>query len=185
MPAFYLTFIAAMLAGIGARDQITIAGLALAQGRRPAVLIVAIVTGVLSAAFAGWAAHWMLGQLPPPARSIFAGLALALAGIESMVLAPRRGLREPTNSLGALALVLLAHQATDAVRFVVFGLGVGLAGPWPAGVGGALGSAVLVTFAWGQPGFFEKPALRLIRRVTGAALLLAAAVIVFRQFGIL
>lgn len=185
MPAFYLTFIAVLLAGIGARDQLTIAGLALRQGRRPAVLIVAIISSVLTALAAAWGAGWMLAHLPPPARTIFAAFALGAAGLESLLFAPRRNPKEPTNSLGALAIVLLAHQATDAVRFMVVGMGVGLAGPLPAGAAGVLGGTALVTFAWGWPEALETPAARWIRRVVGAILLLVALALFLRQIGIL
>lgn len=185
MPAFYLTFIAVLLAGIGARDQVTIAGLAAGQGRRPAVLIVAMTTSIATAALAAYAAMLMLAQLPPPARTIFAAIALGMAGLESMVLAPRRDLREPTNSLGALALVLLAHQVTDAARFLVFGMGVGFAGPGPAGAAGALGGVILVAFAWARPELLGTVAARWMRRVVGAALLTVAIGMFLRQIGIL
>jgi hypothetical protein len=185
MPAFYLTLIAVLLAGLGARDQATVAGLAARQGRRPAVLIVAIAAAVLTALIAAYAARFMLTQLPPPARTIFAAIALGLAGLESMVLAPRQTPREPTNSLGALALVLVARQVTDAARFVVFGLGVGLAAPWYAGAAGALGGAVLVAFAWARPDLLATPAARWTRRAAGVLLLLAATVMFLSEFGIL
>ncbi|MEE4453968.1 hypothetical protein [Novosphingobium resinovorum] len=185
MPAFYLTLIAVLLAGFGARDQLIVAGLSLRQGRRPAVLVVALLTCIATAALAAWAAALMLERLPPPARTIFAAIALALAGLESMILAPRRDLREPTNSLGALALVLLAGQLTDAARFLVFGMGVGLAAPSTAGVAGALGGIVLATFAWRCPELLGAPAARWTRRVTGTVLVLAALAMGMRQIGIL
>lgn len=185
MPAFYLTLIAVLLAGIGARDQVTVAGLALRQGRRPGVLLAALLSAVLTAVFAAWAARVALAELPPPARSIFAAIALGMAGLESMVLAPRRDPREPTNSLGALLLVLLMHQVTDAQRFLVFGMGVGLAGPVPAGIAGALGGGALVTFAWVRPDLLDRPAARRTRRVIGALLALAALAIALSEFGIL
>lgn len=185
MPALYLTLIAVLLSGLGARDQATVAGLAARQGRRPAVLIVAVLASVLTALAAAYAAQFMLEQLPPPARTIFAAIALGLAGLESMVLAPRRTPREPTNSLGALALVLLAHQITDAARFVVFGMGVGLASPWHSAAGGVLGGAVLVTFAWARPDLLALPAARWIRRAAGALLLVAAVTMFLSEFGIL
>lgn len=185
MPAFYLTLMAVLLAGIGARDQVTIAGLALRQGRRPAVLVVALIVSSLTACFAAYAATVMLTQLPPPARTIFAGIALGMAGLESMVLAPRRDPREPTNSLGALGIVLLAHQVTDAPRFLVFGMGVGLAGPLPAGAAGVLGGAVLVAFAWAFPEFLGVPAARWTRRIVGALLVVVALAMFLSEFGIL
>ncbi|EQB17776.1 hypothetical protein, partial [Novosphingobium lindaniclasticum] len=136
MPAFYLTLITVLLAGFGARDQMTIAGLSARQGQRPGVLLVALLSAVSTAALAAWLAGLMLGQLPPPARAIFAAIALGLAGLESLIVVPRRRPAEPTNSLGALLLVLLASQITDAARFLIFGMGVGMAAPLAAGAAG-------------------------------------------------
>lgn len=185
MPAFYLTLIAVLLSGLGARDQGTVAGLALQQGQRPAVLIVAIGSVIATSLFAAFAASFMLEQLPPPARTIFAALALGLAGLESMVFAPRRLPKEPTNSLGALALVLVAQQLTDSARFVVFGLGVGLAAPWAAGIAGAVSAGALVTFAWARPDLLKAKATRWTRRGAGVLLLIAALAMAFSEFGIL
>lgn len=185
MPAFYLTLIAVLLAGIGARDQVTIAGLALRQGRRPGVLLVGLLSATATALLAAYAARLMLAELPPPARAIFAAIALGMAGIESMVLVPRRNPAEPTNSLGALLLVLLAQQVTDAARFLVFGLGVGLAAPVMAGAAGVLGGAALVTMAWARPEFLERPLARWTRRVVGALLTFSALVLALREFRIL
>lgn len=189
MPAFYLTFLAVLLSGIGARDQGIVAGLTRVQGRRPAVLVVALIVGLVTAALAAWAASWMLLHLPPPARAIFAAIALGMAGLESLAFAgrrlPGRTLREPTNSLGALAVVLLAAQVTDAVRFIVFALGVGLAAPFVSGAAGALGAAGLAGFAWTCPDAVTHPRAGSVRRTAGALLLIVAGVTAFRQFGIL
>lgn len=185
MPAFYLTLIAVLFAGIGARDQMTIAGLARVQGQRPGVLIVALLSATLTAMFAAWAAHVVLAELPPPARTIFAAIALGMAGLESMVLAPRRNPREPTHSLGALALVLLAHQVTDAARFLVFGMGVGFAAPIASGVAGVIGGCVLAGFAWAFPEMLDRPAARWIRRIVGALLAMVALGMFLSEIGIL
>jgi hypothetical protein len=184
VPAFYLTLLAVLLAGLGARDQATVAGLAARQGQRPAVLIVAVLSAALTALAAAWAAHVMLSLLPPPARAIFAAIALGLAGAESLVLSAPRRPREPTNSLGALALVLVAHQAIDAARFVVFGLGIGLGAPWPAGAAGALGGGVLVTLAWARPDLLALPAARWIRKASGLLLMLAALMLFLTKTGL-
>lgn len=185
MPAFYLTLIAVLLAGFGARDQVTIAGLAARQGRRPGVLLVALLSAALTAAFAAWLAGLMLAELPPPARAIFAGIALGLAGLESLVLVPRRLPAEPTNSLGALLLVLLANQATDAARFLIFGMGVGMAAPLASGAAGAVGGAVLAAAVWAGPHLLDLAALRWVRRIVGLGLLAAALVLFLREFSIL
>lgn len=185
MPAFYLTLIAVLLAGIGARDQVTIAALARRQGQRPALLLVALVSAAATACFAAWAASVMLAELPPPARTIFAAIALGLAGLESLVLRPRRDPREPTNSLGALLLVLLAHQVTDAARFMVFGMGVGFAAPLASGAAGILSGGVLAGFAWGWPQFLDTPAIRWMRRIVGAILTVVALAMFLSEIGIL
>ncbi|EIZ78215.1 hypothetical protein WSK_3190 [Novosphingobium sp. Rr 2-17] len=184
MPAFYLTLVAVLLAGIGARDQMTIAGLTSRQGRRPGVLLVALLSTVLTGAAAAFAARFMLIELPPPARAIFGAFALGTAGIESMVFVARRSPKEPTNSLGALLIVLLAQQITDAARFILFGLGVALAAPGMAGAAGVAGGSVLVAFAWARPELLQTPAARWTRRGVGVALTLAAIVLLLRQFGI-
>lgn len=184
MPAFYLTLVAVLLAGIGARDQMTIAGLAIRQGRRPGVLLVALLTTLLTGAVAAFAARFMLIELPPPARAIFGAFALGTAGVESMVFVARRIPKEPTNSLGALLIVLFAQQVTDAARFIVFGLGVALAAPVMAGAAGVAGGVVLVSFAWSRPDLLQTSTARWTRRGVGAALTLAAIVLLLREFGI-
>lgn len=185
MPAFYLTLVAVLLAGIGARDSATVAGLARRQGRRPGVLFVALLSSLLTAASAAWAATLMLADLPPPARAIFGAIALGMAGLESLVMSPRTDPREPTRSLGALLLVLLVQQVADAARFLVFGLAVGLAGPIPAGAAGALGGCLLVSFAWLRPDLLATRAAALSRRMVGAVLLLAGGGTFLAETGIL
>lgn len=185
MPAFYLTLIAVILAGFGARDQIMLSGLVLRQGRRPGLLIVASIVACLTAVFAAWLGSKMLSFLPPPARTIFAAIAVAFAGAESMLLAPRPHPREPTNSLGAFALVSTAHQLTDAARFLVFGLSVGMAAPVASAAGGSLGGVASVAFAWACPEFFGRMAARRARRVVGSLLLIAALTMFLSERGIL
>lgn len=185
MPAFYLTLIAVVLAGFGARDQMALSGLVLRQGRRPALLIVASVIACLTAVFAAWLGSKMLSFLPPPARTIFAAIAVAFAGVESLLLAPRPHPQEPTNSLGAFALVSIAHQLTDAARFLVFGLTVGMAAPVASAVGGSLGGVASAAFAWACPEFFGRMAARRARRVVGSLLLLSALIMFLSQRRIL
>lgn len=184
MSAFYLTLIAVLLAGFGARDQLTIAGLTQRQGQRPALLILACLCACLTAILAAWLAMQMLPILPPPARAVFAALAVGFAGVESLLPGTGRNPREPTDSLGAAALVLLAHQLTDAPRFLVFGLGIGMAAPVASGAGGLLGGVVLVTLSWAFPEFLKQPAARRMRRVIGLLLMLTALVVILSEFGI-
>lgn len=185
MNALYLALVAVLLAGLGARDQLTIAALTRRQGQRFGVLAIALVLAATTAAFAAYAAGKALVILPVPARPVFAAIALALAGLESLVLSPKPDPREPTHSLGALTIVLLAHQLTDAARFTLLGVAVGRGEPVTAGLGGALAGMVLVGAAWAYPQAFAAPAMRMARRGFGALLLLVAITMFLAFRGIL
>lgn len=180
MSAFYLAFLAVVLAGLGARDQVTVAGLALRQRARPGLLLAGLAVSVATAAFAAWAGSIVAPLLAGRARLVMTAFALGFAAVESLwPFAPRQP-EEPTASLGALALVLLAHQLTDAARFLVFALAVTFAAPVAAGIGGALAGAASLAAAWMLPEVFADARLGWARRTVGAALLLAAAIVFFR-----
>jgi len=178
MSAFYLTLIAVLLSGLGGRDQLTLAALTRRQGPRIGVIATACVLAICTSAFAAYAASRMLTILPLQARPILEAIALAFAGLESLILSPKADPREPTRSLGALALVLLAHQLTDAARFTLFGLAVGTGSPLAAGLGGGLASLVLSFTAIAFAHRVGMRDLRITRRVIGG-LLLAIAVAMF------
>ena len=180
MTGLLLTLIAVALAGIGARDQVTLAGIAERNGSRAGLLVTGLIVACASAAIAAWAATAIAPMLTGKARMVFAAMALAAAGIESLLLAPGRKPQEPTHSLGALAIVLLAHQITDAARFLVLAIAVATAAPVSAGVGGAAGGAVVLTAAWLAPEAWRDPRVVLARRAIGAVLLLLAAVLAAR-----
>jgi hypothetical protein len=180
---FYLALLAVLFAGVGARDQVTIAGLALGQGRRPGALAVGIAVSMATAAFAVWAASVVAPVLAPKARPVLAAIALGLAGAEALLIAPGRRPEEPTASLGALAIVLLAHQATDAARFLVFAIAVATNAPVAVGMAGAVGGAALLTAAWLAPAMATDARLRLARRIIGVGLLLLGTFVALRAFG--
>ncbi|MCK9541181.1 MAG: hypothetical protein M0R03_04025 [Novosphingobium sp.] len=177
MASFYLTFVAVLIAGLGARDQSLIAGLTLAQGQRKALLAVGLFAACATAAFAAWAGTEIAPMLSPRARAFFAAMALCFAGIESMVLVPRATPREPTHSLGAALLALVALQAVDAARFLVFAIAIARHAPFPAGLAGAIGGCALVYAAWSLPHWVRGIWLRRARRGVGAVLLLTGFVI--------
>jgi hypothetical protein len=174
MTAFYYTFLAVLLAGLGARDQVTVATLSRSQGPRPGVLLTGLAVAIATAVFAGWAASVVAPLLAPRARVAMVAIALAFAGVEALWPFAAKQLAEPTASLGALGVVLLAQELTDAARFLVFALGVALAVPVAAGVGGAVGGAATIAAGWMLPEVFANPRLRLVRGTIGAFMLLAA-----------
>ena len=180
MAGFYFTLLAVLLSGLGARDQVTVAGLALKQGFRWPVLVVGVLVSVATAALAAWAATLIAPLMPSPARLFLSAIALAFAGAESLVLAPRSRPQEPTHSLGALTIVLIAHQLTDAPRFLVFAVAIAAAAPVNAGIGGAIGGIALIAAGCAVPELVTHPRARLARRLVGVALLLLAAWIALR-----
>lgn len=183
MTGFYFTLIAVLVVGFGARDQITVAGLALRQGSRPGILLVGVGVSIATAAFAAWGATLVAPMLVPKARLILAAMALGLAGAEALVMMPRRRPREPTASLGALTIVLFAHQLTDAARFLVFAIAVASSAPIPSAIAGAVGGSVLIAVGWAAPEAVTHPRVRTARRIAGAAVLLIAAFVALRAFG--
>jgi len=183
MTGFYFTLLAVLLVGFGARDQATVAGLTLRQGGRPGVLLVAIAASIATAAFAAWGASLVAPMLIPKARMILAAMALVLSGIEALLIAPRRQPDEPTASLGALAIVLFAHQLTDAARFLIFAIAVASSAPIPAGIAGAVGGAVLLAVGWAVPETVTHRHARTVRRSVGVAMLFIAAFMALRAFG--
>jgi hypothetical protein len=180
---FYLTFIAVLLSGLAARDQVTVASQSRAHGRRWQVLAIAILVSALTAAFAGWAAYLIVPLMEPAARVFLCAMSVAFAGLESLVIAPRAARREPGSSPVMFLLTLLTHQLTDAARFIVFGIAVALQAPITAAAGGALGGIVLVGAAWAFPGLVLNPTARLARRLLGLGFILVGAWLAMTALG--
>ena len=171
MSGFLYAFLAVLLAGVGARDQALVAQIVLAQRARGPLLAAALLAAFATTALAGTAASRLLADFAPPARGIFAGLALVLAGAEMLFWPAPRPPAEPTRSLFAAFVVLFAQQLTDAARFLVLALGIATAAPLPAALGGAAASAAMLTAGWAMPEIATEPRTRLVRRVGGIVLL--------------
>lgn len=179
MSGFLFALIACFLAALGARDQVLVARVTAGQGPRPLLLVVGLLTVAVSSALAGWAGWRLLGELAPPLRSVAAALVLVLAGGEMLLLGPGKPPAEPTRSLFAAFVVLLAHQLTDGARLLVFALAVGTGAPVAAGLGGAIGSGAALLGGWLAPEVPER--LGRVRRIAGAVLALVGAALLFAQ----
>ena len=173
MAEFYLVFLCVMLAGVAARDQVLVADLVGVRGQQLSLLVIAIIAACATAAFAAWAATVVIPTLNPRAQQFFAALGLALAGLESLVIVPRRAPREPTLSLGATTLALTALQLIDSARFVIFALAVATTSPLTAGLAGALAGSLVVAAGWLWPALARRRGLASARRGIGLLLLLA------------
>lgn len=172
MTGLFFALLATLIVGIGARDQMLVAQLAERQGARPALLLVALASGALAAGLAAWGGAQVAELMAGRARLLVVALALVLAGLEMLVLAPCRTPAEPTHSLGAFAIVIFAIQLTDAARFLVFAIAVLTRAPLTSGLGGAIGAMAVVTAGWAAFALLRSPRLVWLRRGLGLALLL-------------
>lgn len=171
MTGALLAFLAALLAGIGARDQMLLAGLA-ARRLLPAMMVaVAVVTAAFAGVAAAKAAEVLTPMLSPSARVMFAGMAAVVAGLECLVIGPKPTPEEPTRSLFAATVVLLAHQLTDGARFLVFAIAVATAVPDAAALGGVAGGVATVLIGALTGEMLIPARLRLVRRVIGVVFL--------------
>lgn len=179
MSGFLFAFIASIVVGIGARDQALVASLSEGQGARPAVLVLAMLSACASAAAATWAGVQVTPMLVPAARTMLVAMVLALAALELLVMRPLRTPAEPTESLFAFGVVLLAQQLTDAARFVIFALAAASLFPAGTALGGAIGGSITVLAGWMLAGQLRQWPLAMVRRVLGLVLLALAAWLAF------
>ena len=178
MPALFLALLTSALAMLGGKPARLTARLSGRLGAGAGLLVVCWATAGATAALAAWAGGWLEPKMAPAAKAMFVAAALAVSALELLFARARSGPAEPTRSLGAMALVLLAEQVTDAARFFVLALTVATGEPALAAAGGALGSGTVLTAAWAMGEDWEaKLPLRAIR-FGASGLFLAAAVIV-------
>lgn len=177
MAGFLFAFLVTLVLGTGARDQVLVARLA----PRPMVLVVGVICTAIAATAIGWAGIKVAPMLNGPARSILVAMALALAAIELVLSKPGAKPLEPTQSLGALAIVLLAQQLFDATRFAVFAIAAASPFPPAAIAGGVLGSAGSILTGWLAGDDIERLPLVPIRRSLGLVLMLVAGWLIINR----
>lgn len=183
MTGFFLAFLAVVLAGIGARDQLTVAALSARLGRRLSLLVMAVVLAIATAALAAFAAIAVAPLIDGAARIMLAAMALALAGVELLLPIRQRVPQEPTRSLFAAGLVILALQLTDAARLLAFAIAVATHAPITAGAGAALGGVVVMAAGWAVPERVLDLRLPLLRRSLGALMVLLGAFMALQVLG--
>lgn len=185
MPALFLALLTAFLAMLGGRSALLTARLSGALGGSAALLAGCWLTAIASSALAAWAGLLIAPMMAPAGKTMFVAAALALAALELLFLRPTPAPAEPTRSLGAIVLVLLAGQVTDAARFLVLALAVATAEPVLAAAGGALGSGAVLGAAWALGGTWEgRLPLRAIRLVVAGVFVLAGVVTALTARGV-
>lgn len=171
MAGFLFAMLALLATGLGGRDQMLIARLA----PNGWALCVALLCTALTCALAGWAGQLVAPMIDGPTRMMLVAMALGLAALDLLILRPARKPLEPTQSLGALGIVVLAFQLTDAARLVLFAIAAASPLPAAALIGGMVGGGAGLVAAWLAGDEWEAQPLTLIRRVLGLVLIVLAA----------
>lgn len=175
MDGFLLSLLLVFALALGGRDQWLVAQWSDALGQSWLLLLIAAASAASSAGVMAWVGAEFAALLPRRAAQMLVAFALAIAAFELAWPVRVQAPREPTRSLGAIGIVLLARQMGDGARFAVFALAAWANWPVTAGLGGALGGAGAVALGWtiGAAGLARWP-LRAVRMVLAACLIVAA-----------
>ena len=148
MDGFLLALLLVAALAMGGRDQWMVARWADSLGRSAGLLLLAVACTCLSAAAMAWFGAEFAALLPRRAAQMLVAFALALAATELALPVRIKKPVEPTRSLAAIGIVLLARQIGDGARFAVFALAAWTVWPVTAALGGALGGAAAVALGW-------------------------------------
>ncbi|MBA4045988.1 MAG: hypothetical protein C0471_16445 [Erythrobacter sp.] len=175
MDGFLLALLLTFALAFGGRDQVLVAQWSDALGQRMSVLVIALICAGVSAGVMAWLGSGFAALLPRRAGQMLVAFALFAAAIELAWPAKPQAPREPTRSLGAIAIVLLARQIGDGARFTVFALAAWAHWPAATALGGAIGGSGAVALGWtlGAARLSHWP-LRTIRLALAACLIVAA-----------
>ena len=178
MDVFLLSLMLVFAIAFAGRDGVVMAGLAQRLGKSGALLATGAACAVISAGVMAWLGSTFAALLPYRAAQMLVAFALAFAALELALPVRISQPAEPTRSLGATALVLLARQLGDAARFVVFAFAALAHVPVLSALGGAIAGVLALAAAWslGTSGMARYPAA-IARRVL-AALLACGAVFI-------
>ncbi len=178
MPSFFLAFIAVLVTSIGSRDQLLVAQLSLRLGRSYGLLGTGWLVAIATAGIMAWGGQAAAQVLPGEGKTMLVAIAMVLAGAELAWPNRVKAAKEPTRSLGAIALVLFSRQLGDAGRFLIFAIAAATGAPVLAGIGGALGAGAAVTLGWLMAESLEdERPLRPVRLVLAGIILLAGIII--------
>jgi putative Ca2+/H+ antiporter (TMEM165/GDT1 family) len=183
---FLLALLLVFTLAIGGRDQWMVAHWADSLGKTAPLLIVAAMSSCLAAAAMGWIGARFAALLPQRAGQMLVAFALGMAAVELAWPVRLKSPREPTRSLPAILLVLLARQIGDGARFAIVAIAAWTSAPVTTAFGGALGGVVAVALGWSGGGeALTRWPLRAVRLVLATGLFVAALFIgLDARFGI-
>lgn len=148
MDGFLLALLLVFALALGGRDQWMVAHWADGLGKSLPLLLIGVASAAVSAVTMAWVGAEFAALLPRRAAQMLVAFALAMAALELAWPVRVKQPREPTRSLGAIAIVLLARQIGDGARFAVFALAAWASLPQTAALGGALGGAAAIALGW-------------------------------------
>ena len=148
MDVFLLCLLLVFAIALGGRDALIMAQLADRLGRAPLLLAAGMVCAAISAGVMAWAGTTFAALLPYRAAQMLVAFALGFAAIELALPVRHKEPAEPTRSLVAIGIVLLARQLGDAARFVVFAFAALAHFPVVSALGGALAGSGALAAAW-------------------------------------
>ncbi|MCP5396987.1 MAG: hypothetical protein H6918_09725 [Sphingomonadaceae bacterium] len=163
MPSFLFAFAATLVTSLGARDQLLVAQLSARLGAGVGLLVTGWLAAILSAAIMAWGGDAIAALMPDAGKTMLVAFALGAAAFELAWPNREKAPKEPTRSLVAAFVVLLARQMGDASRFLVFAFAVATGVPLLAGIGGALGGGLALTLGWMAGEELGKWPLRAVR----------------------
>ncbi|WP_285711508.1 hypothetical protein [Erythrobacter oryzae] len=175
MDGFLLAMLLVAMLATGGRDQLMVAQWAGRLGQSAPLLALAMACASISAGVMAFIGAEFAALLPRRAAQMLVAFALAIAAGELALPVRLKPPAEPTRSLPALGIVLLARQLGDGARFAVFALAAWTVWPVTAGLGGAIGGAATVALGWaaGAETLARWP-LRMIRLMLAVCLGIAA-----------
>ena len=178
MDSFLLCLILTFAIALGGREQLILAQFSEVLERSLALLVTGLVCAVLSAAAMAYAGASMAAILPQRAAEMLVAFALAIAAVELAWPVKVKPMREPTRSLVAIGIVVLARQVGDAARFAVFAFAAEAVYPTTALIGGALGGGAAVLLGWSLGlSRLQKFPLRYLRFALATCMIVAALLI--------
>jgi putative Ca2+/H+ antiporter (TMEM165/GDT1 family) len=178
MDAFLLCLVLTFAIALGGREQLLVAQFAQMLGRSLPLLLTGMACAALSAGAMAWAGASLAALLPQRAADMLVAFALASAALELAWPVKLKPMAEPTRSLVAIGVVVLARQLGDAARFTVFAFAASAVYPETALIGGALGGGAAVASGWfAGLAQLQKLPLRYLRLALAACLVVAAGVI--------
>ena len=184
--SLFLAMVAVLVTAIGGRDQLIVARLSEMLGARPALLVVGMAVSCISSAVMAFGGAFIAASISDAAETMLVAIAMVVAAAELFWPVREKHAAEPTRSLAAAGIVLLARQIGDGPRFLVFALAAATASPEMAALGGALGGAGALAAAWMAGEQLERRVpLCAVRTGLGAIVLVAAIVTALTARGIL